>query len=610
MNPKNTWMLVALAAGLFAFIYFFERHIQPPVPVVARILPGLTADEVTSIEVQPRGQFAIRVERTNGGWMLTKPLWYPVRAAAVEDLLKALENLSPQRHISAQELDGYSKKASAEFGFDAPQTTILLQQGDDQRQLRLGNPTAPGDGIYAQVVGNPDIDIIGTALAGYIPTNAGQWRDTTFVNLQGLPFDELTVAGGNGLLKFQRAGPDQPWQMLLPNQGRAYNGWIRGLLDRLQTLKVAGFVDDTNADLDPYGLQSPQLELNFFKQDTNQLLSLQFGKSPTNEPGLVYARTNSSSTIVLVPKEDLEHWSDESWRFRDPYLFSMTDSGPLGSIECDGPDGHADFIVRLTNGFVTDRLGLSYPADPDAVRMLYYNLRQMRVIQWAPGQFARDAVPDADLPAMGLKPFPRRSFVIKGAGATATVFAQGDFGGPNTNQPGTVCARRGDLQELSVFAVGSADLDRLPTNGLQLRLRRVWDFEVTNVTRLKIEGNGQLKEWDRTRQYHWEPRPNGITDDTKGMITENFAVNLGMLEAESWVERGDPGPALGFTDNPLKISVTLKDQNSPRTVTFGGHAPSGGYYACTQMEDGQNWIFVMSARDATDLSSDLQTILH
>jgi hypothetical protein len=614
MNPKNTWLLVALAAGLFAFIYFFERQIQPPMPVVQKVLPGLKADEVTSIEIHPRGQFKIRVERTGAGWLMTQPLAYPVRTAAVEDLLKALVDLSPQAQISAQELQG-DRKVSEEFGFDTPMTTILLQQGDDERRLMLGNPTPPGDGIYAQVVGSTGgIDIIGPALAAYIPTNAGQWRDTTFVNLQGLPFDELTVSGGNGQLKFHRDGPDQPWRMLLPNQGRADNGRINGLINMLQTLSVARFeTDDTNADLEPYGLQTPQLELTF-KQGTNQLLSLQFGKGPTNDPGLVYARTNLSSTIVLVPREDLKYWSEESWRFRDPYLFSMTVSDLPGSIECDGSDGHLDFILQGKNGavIITDRQGQSYSADPGAVGAFVNNLRTMPVVPWAPGpgHFAYDAVAESLLPSMGLAPVPQRRYLVKeagAAGATAPIIAQLDFGFPNTNQPGTTWARRSESQELSVYAVSDADLARLPTNGLQLRLRQVWNFEATNIARLKIEANGQIKQWKHERQNLWQPWPTGIAGDTevKGMHLENLAANLGILEAESWVERGDPNAALGFTGNSLQLSLTLENENQPRTVTFGGPAPGGGYYACAQMEDGQNWIFVVSAKHVNELLDDL-----
>jgi Domain of unknown function (DUF4340) len=609
MNPKNTWMLVALAAGLFAFIYFFERHIQPPVPVVARVLPGLKVDDVSSIEIQPRDKFAIRVERVPGGWQLTKPITYAVRGAEVEAFLKALAELSPQRRISAEELQN-NKNVNADFGFDTPQTTILLQQGDDQSQLKLGNPTPPGDGIYAQVVGTEGIDIIGAAFFGNIPTNAGQWRDTSFAGLQGVPFTELDVVSGTGQLKFQREAPGKLWAMVLPIRARADNEKIELLLDQLQNLSVSQFeTDDSNVDLETYGLQTPSLALYFKDKNTNQLLSVQFGKSPANDTNLVYARTNSSSTIVRVPREDLNPWSADYSQFRDPHLLSLTISDKPGALECYGPDGRTNFIVQqASNGvvMVTDGQGLSFPADPTVVFISVTNLSEMKVVRWDADRFANDAVADSALPAMGLAPNPLRRYVLRAvpAGGTARVIAQVDFGSANTNQPGTICARRSDLpEELSVFAVNEADFNRLPASAYQLRLRRIWNFDATNITRLVIQANGQTREWKHQKENFWMPQ-SGVTDSGKGMVMENLVNILGYLTAEYWIGPGEPTAAYGFNANSMQISVTATAAGQPPivlTVTFGGPVPGGrGWYACVQL-DGQNWIFVYSARDVNEL---------
>jgi hypothetical protein len=612
MNPKNTWMLVVLAGGLFAFIYFFERHIQPPPPVVARVLPDLNPDDVSSIEIiQPRNQFAIRVERVNGGWQLTKPIAYSVQTGAVEAFLKALSEVSPQRRISAGELQN-NKSVNADFGFDSPQATISIQQGDDQRQLELGNITPPGDGIYARVVGIEGIDIINAAFANMVPTNAGQWRDTSFVNLQGLPFVELDVNGAGGQMKFQRDDPGKLWAMVLPIPARANNELIDRLLDQLQALNVRQFVrDDTNADLEPYGLEAPQLSLTFKDKNTNQLLSIQFGKSPTNDTGLAYARTNSSGTIMLVPGGDLKSWSVEPWRFRDPHLYSTPISEQPGAIECYGPDGRTNFIARMAHGVlsVTDGQGETFPAEANTVGISIKFLAEMPVAMWDTNRFANDAVADSALPAMGLAPNPVRRYVLRAA-ATAgdgPVLAQIDFGSPNTNNPGTICARRSDLpDELSVFAVSAADFDQLPSTAYQLRRHRIWEFDATNVTRLEIQTNSLTRIWEHRRENVWAPMTSGISDNqAKGMYMENVVNNLGFLEAAAWVGPHEPTEEYGFNGNSLKISLTLTkgSQSTNLSVTFGGFltGADSARFACTQMEDGKNWIFVLSAKEVKDI---------
>ena len=124
---------MALAAGIFAFIFLFERHIKKVEPEIPKVLPGFNPAEVTSIQIQPAGQSeTIRLERTNGGWQLTKPIdFYPAQAPAVESLLHALEDISPQPRISAQELLG-RHNVNEEFGFDSPQATVVIQQGAEQ----------------------------------------------------------------------------------------------------------------------------------------------------------------------------------------------------------------------------------------------------------------------------------------------------------------------------------------------------------------------------------------------------------------------------------------------------------------------------------------------
>ncbi len=607
-------MLVVLAGGLFAFIYFFERHIQPPSPAVTRVLPNLNPDEVTRIEIQPRDQFLIRVDRVNGAWQLTKPIVYPVRAAAVEGFLKFLAELSPQRRISPAELQN-NKKTGSDFGFDKPLTTVSVQQGDDQRRLELGDATGPRDGIYARAVGlTGGIDVISASAVENFPTNAGRWRDTAFASLQGLPFTELTVSGAGGQLKFQRDEPGKPWSMILPIRARANNELINRLLGQLQTLSVRQFVrDDTNADLEPYGLEPAQLALAFKDKNTNQLLSLQFGKSPTNDAGLTYARANSSSSIVLIPGADLKSWGGEYWQFRDPHLFSLTISEQPGAIECYGPDGRTNFIARMADGNLTviDSQGQHFPAERNIVDGYIKYLVEMPVAMWDANRFANDAVADSTLPDLGLAPNPVRRYVLRAASPSGDgrILAQIDFGLPNTNNPGTICARRSDLaDEHSVFAVNVADFNRLPSAAAQLRRHRVWDFDATNVTRLKIQTNGPAHEWEHRRENAWVPLTSGFSDDgAAGIYMENLVNNLGLLEAAAWVGPGEPTEEYGFNTNSLKISVTLTrgSESTNLSVTFGNAVPGAGkaHFASTHMEDGKNWIFAITGRDWSEITN-------
>ncbi len=390
MNPKNTAFLVLLAAGLFAFIFFFERHLHKAEPGVIHVLPSFDAAAVTSLHVRLPKSGTISAERTNQGWQLTEPLVYPAQSALIEDLLQAVAELTPQTHISAQELKDRAK-VDEEYGFDNPQATLDFQQGDELRQLKLGKLTAPGDQIYAQVVGLDRVDIIDVDFfRKFVPRSADDWRDTAFIKLNHPSFDQLTVANGAQEFILKRETSNQPWHMSKPVRTRADYPKVGELLRRLQQLRVARFVtDDDKADLEGYGLQPPVLDLKF-DQGTNAVLTVDFGKSPTNDPGLIYARLGGQNTVVLVPRENVAPWFAGAEEFRDRHLVRL-----VGATEVVEVTGQENFTVaRETNDFWRVTRPAPFPADTNVMHAFLSALASLEVVRLD----NRVAVNDAALP--------------------------------------------------------------------------------------------------------------------------------------------------------------------------------------------------------------------
>src|SRR5215212_9785801 len=180
MNPKSTGLWLLLAAGLFAFIFFYQRHARRSDSGAEAVLPAFRAAGVTSVHVLPQGrELEIRVERTNHSWQMREPLIYPAQVAAVEALLDQLEKLTPATYISERELKD-RLNADEEYGFTAPQAAIVLQPGD--HRLRFGRTTAPGNQVFLQIVGVEGIYVVDSALLKFIPQRPDDWRDTSFVD--------------------------------------------------------------------------------------------------------------------------------------------------------------------------------------------------------------------------------------------------------------------------------------------------------------------------------------------------------------------------------------------------------------------------------------------
>jgi hypothetical protein len=516
--------------------------------------------------------------------------------------LHAVAELTPQTRIPAQELKG-RLTANEEFGFEHPQATIIFQQGSDSLTLTLGSLTMPGDQIYAQVVGLATVDIIDADFfKKLVPHQANDWRDTSFVNFTQY-FDQLTVSSGSQLFELKRDGTNvnSVWHMIKPVQSRTDNARINLLLFVLQNMRITKFVnDDPKVDLEPFGLQPAALELKF-DEGTNQLFSLQFGKSPTNDENQVYARFNGQNSIVLVPRNQVAPWTAGFQEFRDRHLVRLAD-GPPDVIEVTGAGKDENFTVQhQADDSWRVIKPLDLPADPKIMRAFLTNLTGIEVLRSDNRVAVDDTVPP-DSPLYGLATPARRYILKRTNNSKNEIMAELDFG---SAKDGHIFARRADLpQESSVYAVKLEDFQKLPATALQLRDRRIWDFSETNVSSITICQNGKNEQLVHKGPNKW------TIGTGSGMINELevevAAQELGFLAADNWIQRGDTDrERYGFTNKLLQISVDLKEGDRPKTLTvyLGGVAPNGLRYGDTQLDDGLNWIFEFQPKFLDELNA-------
>jgi hypothetical protein len=602
MNPKNTWLLVALTLGLFAFIYFYERRIPEVPPVSNRIFQGLNAAAVTLVQVHPAGQLEIRVERGNGIWLMTKPVTYPAQSEALDSFVRAVATLEHRMHISAQELRNHHG-FSAEYGLDNPQLLITLTDvAGEQHLLKIGAFTAPGDQLYAEVVGQEGVDVVDVdSIKKYLPTRADDWREAVFLPpFKDADFDTLTVSGGQNQFVLHRESTNSPWQMTSPVQSRADDSKINELLGRLKTLRVTAFKsDDPRADLEQYGLAPPPLELRF-EHGTNRLALLEFGKSAGTNDSQIYARRNGEPSVVLLPREPVVPWQGGFQDFRDPRL-ARVDKDRLRRIDLENDGDNRFFILREgdSGDWMIHAGNETLPVSTNMMNDfigLVTNLQVARINQQLD---VRDAVsPDTNsLLEFGLVN-PSRRITLRGgdpsaAGPATNILAQLDFG---LVKDGMVFVRRADRpSETSVYGIPAADLQSIPASPLQFRGKQVWDFSPEDVSKVSVSVNGVVREILHTGTNEWK-----LAAGSQGIFNPFFielgVQELGMLKAADWVQRGDDDSArFGFSGTNVSITVDIREKNTNPAkelkLELGGVSPRGLRYGMTTLEDGHPWIF-------------------
>lgn len=585
MNWKSTGILLFAAAVLFVFIWTVERPIRKQrLQDTSRvILPAFNPAVIDHIEISPRGLdeiHAVRLEGTNGQWQLVRPIAYPARGEAIKALLDAIAGLQWQVRIGVDELKN-EPDAQQKYGFSQALCEISMQGPGTSEKILIGQPSALGDQVFLEVVGNPDIYLVNLAWLKFMPLNKDQWRDLTLLNLAGLSYDSIQVRSPGGGFDLERDSTNQLWFMRKPVNARADSARINEGLERLRALRVHQFVPDTAAaDLETYGLQTsaqpPALALSFW-QGTNLAAELQVGDSVTNEHGMAFARRASPSNIVVIARDALLPWQGAYTNFLDYHFISMSPDS-IGHINVRGTGHDGTFDVQKQGDGHWEISGAApFPADADLMRSWLASFTNIHV------QIEKTVA--TDLQPYGLAHPPLQYTLF---GPSNAVIAQIQFG---ANSNGVIFEHRPD--ESSVNVVNPNDFAGLPRFAWQLRDRHIWSFDSSNVVSVAIHQLGATRKYLRDPEGDWTLDASSAGPLVNWPSLEEGLYRLGRLQAVYWAGAGDmPGRDLGFAGADFNLTLGVKQNGKTETysIAFGGRSPYSYPYAAV-VQNGQRLVF-------------------
>jgi hypothetical protein len=587
MNWRLTWLLLGLTAGLFAFIMLVERRLTPDVPPPPPRLFVFKPSEVTNVMVRLTNQLILRAERTgpDAPWRLSLPISYPAKSHAIDQLLESLNDLVAATEIPQSELKS-GKRTLAEFGLDVPHVTVTLQHEGQRTEVFLGARTPAGEGVYLQALNQSSIYVVGGGLLNRLPRTYNDWRDTALFSSVGVPVDRMEVRAGNRGFTLDFDHTNGTFVLTRPTRARADRAKVLALYDKLANAQVLQFVTDSlRADLEPYGLQTPEAEVVFLVGSNNQYsvhLGAQFGRSPTNDPTVVYARRLTETNIVLVPRTALEAIQISQADVRDLHLVTFAPA-VVDAIEVIGNENFD--VRRQTNGtWLMGGTSLTV-ADTNAVRDWLIALSRLE------GAVEKDVVTDFGNP-YGLAE-PSRTYLLKTTVTNASgimsnrVVAELDLGNFQNKR---VFARRPD--EATVYSLAQADVAQLPFEAWQLRDRRVWSFTTNQIHRVNVRYKEKSRTLQRNANGSW------TIVDGEGIVSNYAALEetmyrLGELRAAAWVNRGEDKRGLyGFSNLNDRVIIELKNSDKPSQLVleFGGPSPIQFPYALAIVEE-KTWIF-------------------
>lgn len=552
-------LLAGLAAGLALYTFLFEWSHAPAGGSTRskNRLGDFNVRDVQSVEFFQHTN-RLKAVREGEGWKITHPIDYPAQNIAIEALIHACARLESLNTIDSADVRG----GLVDFGLAPAKSVIRLQGPHQPFEIQLGNSTLLGKRMYASLSTAKSVHVIADDLQMFLPRSVNDWRSHYLFpeDAQLAAIDRITMRNGNRTMELSKNSTNSNWQVTAPLPvKRADKTKILQFLQQMRQWQVADFVAEPAAGLFPLGLQNPPIELTIAR-GTNWMATMAFGTSPTNQPDVVFARRAVSGDLYKVSRDWMDSLQQPVWEFCDRRLVDPIAPSQLHSLEVRS--GNSFTLARSPDGtwrFSRPELAV---ADTELVEDFLKQLRQIEAVE-----LAKEVV--TDYKDFGLDP-PGSSYLLWEKPATADTTnrlrARIDFG----NMLGDgIYARRHD--ESSVYLLPLGDVRRLPDAHYQLRERRIWDFNSTNVTGVTVKQALKQRRYQRNERGTWTTEK-GVFNEVENTAFEETLLRLGQVRAELWTASGADKLALyGFLDAPhsITLEMTLGGKSVSRTLQFG-----------------------------------------
>ena len=290
----STYLLVAAAAGLTAYLYLVESK-RPPAEekqkekVVAALKDG--KDKVKEITLS-RGGETVQLVKGSEGWRLVSPQAVRADQGEVDALLTSLESLE------VDEVVGENLGDLEQYGLATPRATLTVVPGSGgELRLLLGEKTADGSGLYAKLPDQPRVFTVPAWGASSLEKKPFDLRDRSLLHLKRDEVKTLEVRGEKESYTLSRDGGGE-WSFTAPAATRAGRWSVDGLLGALEGLRMESIASEDARDLKPYGLDKPAWTVKLGLAD-GTTRTLEIGSSPAEKQ--YHAREASTRLVAVVP---------------------------------------------------------------------------------------------------------------------------------------------------------------------------------------------------------------------------------------------------------------------------------------------------------------------
>jgi hypothetical protein len=592
VSNRTVIALVAIAAALFAFIYFYDRDRMTTGELEGRkdrVFVEFKPDAVDAIEIRGSSGERIALAREaraagaaiEDAWRIEAPQKLRADGAAVRELLSALDFLVKRRVVV-----GAGERDKPQYGLKVPAISVSFTIRGAKTSFGIGSGKGSGDTIYVAVDGRPDeLYAVEKEFRDSMDKKLDDLRDKHLIAeaLDGAVGIEVARSGEP--LSLSRTDGRGPWRMARGGaQMLAADDQAAAILADLGNLRAEEFVADGAAEkeLARYGLDAPNYRVSV-RLPAGKTTGLLVGKACPSA-GRVYATVQGSGTVACVADGIAATLGRPAARFAETRPFVFADD-EIEKIAVSKGGASIAFARDPEKGWVATG-SKDVAIDPGAVADLLEALKETRAREVIAGA---DAVAGLGAPAATVE-------LVKEAGGGSLkldVFAAD----PKAASGGQRARRVG---EDGVLVFDADLLAALPADLLAYRERKIANGLADDVVAIQIEGPAAQK-LERKDGVWRLVAPLAV--DADATAARGAAQLVAEVDVDKYAaERAEP--AHGFAAPYAKISARFskppaaakdagpKDGEKSVTLEIGAPAaPDGSRFA--RLAGGDGLVFVL-----------------
>lgn len=329
MKLSKVLIYATVLLCLAGWLYFYElKHKEKTKAVSDKAEKIVTLDQgdVVGFELRTKGGETIELVKPAGQWVMSAPIRNKADDHTVDSLLHSVTAGKREKLLKDKDVNW------AEYGLDSPEFTLLLKTKDKSDKVAFGEKNPSKSSYYVRVNDNQELLLVADTLKNSVNKSVFDLRDKTVVGIAPDDVDRFVIDFEGKKTAIQREGADA-WALAEPEKMKAKKSAVDGALRTLTALLAKKIIDKPETEGDPYGLDKPDITIDFGGKKLEQTLlvgaptekAIKDDKAPAGPPLTPdrYARIKGRDTVYVIEGVTLKNLKKTPEDYRDKAVLTF-----------------------------------------------------------------------------------------------------------------------------------------------------------------------------------------------------------------------------------------------------------------------------------------------